>query len=343
MSNLQAGGIGSARYEEEFTTGSQGVRLFTCRWLPEKRDPKSLVFLCHGYGMECSISMRVTGTRLAKAGFAVYGIDYRGHGKSTGLQGYIPSFDELVNDCSNYFTSVCEMMTNRNKMRFLLGESMGGAVALMLHRKKPSFWHGAVLVAPMCKIAEEIKPHPLVIKTLAKLSSVIPKWKIVPSKDITESAFKNPDWRDEIRSNPYCYKGKPRLKTAKELLMISIDIEKNLHQVTLPFLVIHGGDDTVTDPTVSQALYDTAVSKDKTFKLYPGMWHALTSAESQQNLHLVFSDILAWLDERSMKISSVSEMENKPGHDKQRMKLSKSVRTRAPTTKTHDIQGPKMR
>lgn len=49
----------------------------------------------------------------------------------------------------------------------------------------------------LSQIAEEIKPHPLVIKTLTKLSSVIPKWKIVPTKDITDSAFKNPDWRDE--------------------------------------------------------------------------------------------------------------------------------------------------
>ena len=29
---------------------------------------------------------------------------------------------------------------------------MGGAVALLLHRKNPSFWDGAVLVAPMCKV-----------------------------------------------------------------------------------------------------------------------------------------------------------------------------------------------
>jgi len=37
-------------------------------------------------------------------------------------------------------------------MRYLLGESLGGAVALLLHRKKPDFWDGAVLVAPMCKV-----------------------------------------------------------------------------------------------------------------------------------------------------------------------------------------------
>lgn len=33
-----------------------------------------------------------------------------------------------------------------------MGESMGGAVVLLLARKKPEFWDGAVLVAPMCKV-----------------------------------------------------------------------------------------------------------------------------------------------------------------------------------------------
>lgn len=37
-------------------------------------------------------------------------------------------------------------------MRIIMGESMGGAMALKLHMKKPDYWDGAVLVAPMCKV-----------------------------------------------------------------------------------------------------------------------------------------------------------------------------------------------
>jgi len=39
-----------------------------------------------------------------------------------------------------------------DKGRFLYGESMGGAVTLLLHKKDPLFWNGAILVAPMCKV-----------------------------------------------------------------------------------------------------------------------------------------------------------------------------------------------
>lgn len=40
-----------------------------------------------------------------------------------------------------------------------MGESMGGAMILRLHRKLPDFWDGAVLVAPMCKVCSENMPR----------------------------------------------------------------------------------------------------------------------------------------------------------------------------------------
>ena len=54
----------------------------------------------------------------------------------------------------------------------------------------------------------------------------------------------------------------------------------------------------MTDPEVSKALYERASSEDKTIKLYPGMWHGLTSGEPDKNIEVVFSDIIAWLDKR---------------------------------------------
>ncbi|RLM86050.1 caffeoylshikimate esterase-like isoform X3 [Panicum miliaceum] len=207
--------------------------------------------------MESSISMRGTGTRLAQAGFAVHGMDYEGHGKSSGLQGYITSFNDIVVDCSKYFASVCE----------------------------------------------DMKPHPIMISILSKLSNVIPTWRIIPNEDIIDRAIKSEEWREEVRNNHYCYKGKPRLKTGYELFMASLDIESNLDKVTLPFIIVHGGADAVTDPSVSEALYTLAESKDKTLKLYPGMCHALTSGEPKENINIVFSDIIKWLNERAASTS----------------------------------------
>jgi alpha-beta hydrolase superfamily lysophospholipase len=51
-------------------------------------------------GIEC-------GVRLASARYAVFGIDYEGHGRSTGSRCYIKKFENIVNDCDEFFKSVC--------------------------------------------------------------------------------------------------------------------------------------------------------------------------------------------------------------------------------------------
>ncbi|XP_062092737.1 caffeoylshikimate esterase-like [Humulus lupulus] len=307
--------VSNITYEEGHITNSRGMKLFTCKWVPENQDPKALIFICHGYAMECSITMNSTATRLAKEGFAIYGIDYEGHGKSAGLQGLVNSFDDVVTDCSDHFTSICEKKENKGKLRFLMGESMGGAMVLMVHQRKPDYWDGGVLVAPMCKIADEMKPPPLVINILSKLSNIIPTWKIIPTNDIIDLAFKVPEVRQAVRANPYCYKGRPRLKTGYELLRVSTALEQKLNEISLPFLVLHGEDDRVTDKSVSKLLYETASSKDKTFKLYPKMWHGLLYGEPPENIDIVFSDIIGWLQQRTAFGNSRLENELKAQND----------------------------
>ncbi|CAA7029447.1 unnamed protein product [Microthlaspi erraticum] len=291
-------------YEEEFVSNSRGMKLFTCVWKPVKQEPKALIFLCHGYAMESSITMNSTATRLAKAGFVVYGMDYEGHGKSEGLSGYISNFGDLVDDVSIHYSTICEKEENKENMRFLLGESMGGAVVLLLARKKPGFWD-----------AEEVKPHPVVTSILTKLTWFIPTWKIVPGNDIIDIAIKEPHIRTQVRENKYCYKGRPRLNTAYELLMVSLDLEKNLQQVSIPFIVLHGEDDKVTDKSISKMLYELASSSDKTFKLYPNMWHALLYGETPENVEIVFGDILIWLENRAFDANGRLESELKHRHD----------------------------
>lgn len=88
-----------------------------------------------------------------------------------------------------------------------------------------------------------------------------------------------------------------------------------LVQVSLPFIVLHGEDDKVTDKAVSKQLYDVASSSDKTFKLYPDMWHGLLYGETPENSDIVFSDIINWLEDRSTSGNSRLEREQKHEND----------------------------
>ncbi|KAK7392309.1 hypothetical protein VNO78_20743 [Psophocarpus tetragonolobus] len=288
------------RYYEVFvyTRNSREMQLFTCRWLPIS-TPKAIIFLCHGYAMECSTFMKACGERLANAGYAVFGMDYEGHGRSGGIRCLITKFDNVVNDCEEIFKTICEHPEFKGKSRFLYGDSMGGSVCLLLHKRDPSYWDGAILVAPMCKISDKLKPNPVVMNVLAKFEDIIPKWKVVPTKNIIGSAFKDRAKREEIRNNKLIYQDKPRLKTALEMLRTSMSLADRLHEITLPFVVLQGEKDKVTDPEISVALYEQASSVDKTIKLYPGMCHGIATGESDSNIALVFADIIAWLDQRA--------------------------------------------
>jgi acylglycerol lipase len=67
-----------------------------------------------------------TGIRLAQAGYAVFGIDVQGHGKSDGLQAYIPSFNDVVDDCIVFFKSIRGLILSPpsfcTNFSFLLGD-----------------------------------------------------------------------------------------------------------------------------------------------------------------------------------------------------------------------------
>jgi acylglycerol lipase len=81
-----------------------------------------------------------------------------------------------------------------------------------------------------------MRPHPVVVSVLKAMTNIIPTWKIVPTADVIDAAYRMQEKRDEIRNNPYCYQGKPRLKTAYELLRISLNLENSvLPKVTPAF------------------------------------------------------------------------------------------------------------
>uniref|UniRef100_A0A164ZH61 Serine aminopeptidase S33 domain-containing protein n=1 Tax=Daucus carota subsp. sativus TaxID=79200 RepID=A0A164ZH61_DAUCS len=102
-------------------------------------------------------------------------------------------------------------------------------------------------------VADDIKPNQMVRSVLAQLA--------------------------RIRSNPYCYKGVPRLQTGFQLMQTTSSIEKILPEVLVPFLVVRDEADKVTDPAVSKLLFETASSSDKTIKSYPGLGtHSVTES-----------------------------------------------------------------
>ncbi|KAL0296720.1 UNVERIFIED_CONTAM: Caffeoylshikimate esterase [Sesamum radiatum] len=198
--------------------------------------------------------------------------------------------------CTFFFEGRPEI---RGLPRFLFGQSMGGAVALKALLKTPNEWDGIVLVAPMCKISEEMTPPVPLQKVLIFLSKLMPQAKLVPQKDLADLAFRELKKKQMAPYNVISYSDQTRLRTAVELLNATKYIESQVEKVASPMLILHGAADKVTDPRVSQFLYDKASSTDKTLKLYEGGFHCILEGEPDDRILAVLSDIISWLDSRT--------------------------------------------
>ncbi|XP_028125513.1 caffeoylshikimate esterase [Camellia sinensis] len=289
------------KMNESYEVNSRGVEIFTKSWLPKTCPPKAIIYYCHGYGDTCTFLAEGIARKLVFSGYGVFAMDYPGFGLSEGLHGYIPSFDILVDDVIEQYSKTKENPEFGSLPRFLFGQSMGGAVVLKVHLKQPHAWNGAILVAPMCKIADDMVPPRLLTQILIGVAKFLPKQKLVPQKDLAELAFRDLHKRELAAYNVVAYKHKPRLQTAVELLRTTQEIERRLEEVSLPLLILHGEADIVTDVSVSKSLCEKASSSDKKLNLYKEAYHSLLDGEPDDMIIRVFDDIISWLDERCVK------------------------------------------
>ncbi|KAL8123878.1 caffeoylshikimate esterase-like isoform X1 [Apium graveolens] len=287
--------------EESYEVNSRGFEIFSKSWLPKTSPLKAVVCFCHGYGDTCTFFFEGIARKLASSGYGVFAMDYVGFGLSEGLHGFVPSFEKLVDDVIEHYSKVKEKPEFRALPSFLFGQSMGGAIALKVHLKQPHAWSGALLIAPMCKIADDMLPSKFVTRVLISLAKVLPKKKIVPQKDLAELAFRDLRKKDLAAYNVICYTDKPRVGTALELLQTTQQLENQLQEVSLPLLILHGKADKVTDPLVSKVLYEKANSSDKKLNLYDDAYHCLLEGEPDEDISRIFEDIISWLDEHSKK------------------------------------------
>jgi acylglycerol lipase len=96
-------------------------------------------------------------------------------------------------------------------------------------------------------------------------------------------------------SDPLVFTGSIRIRTGYEILQITTYLQQNLYRITMPFFVLHGSDDSVTDPQASQKLYKMATSTDKTIRLLDGLLHDLLFEPEKEE---IVQEIIQWLNQR---------------------------------------------
>ena len=102
------------------------LSIFYRGWLPDGTI-RGIVMIAHGLGEHSGRYRRVAGA-LTAVGFACYGIDHRGHGKSGGLRAYIPDARLAVADLRQLYDIVSARHVQKPVLLF--GHSMGSLIGL---------------------------------------------------------------------------------------------------------------------------------------------------------------------------------------------------------------------
>lgn len=209
---------------EILTLSLSGMCLLTSTMVPKNNAPiRAVICFCHGYMDNASFLKRIEYQRFVQKGFAVVMIEYEGHGRSDGTNALIPCWETMISDVQQYFHYITQTKFPGKKV-FLMGESMGGAVAFDLMSRYRSCYEGVIFVCPMVKVM--IVPPAWVVNLFYKIvgaSGTVNSFSVMPfapSKgNIPMLSFKVKEKMLLATSVPTGYGRKPRLATARELLV----------------------------------------------------------------------------------------------------------------------------
>ncbi|MBT8358166.1 MAG: lysophospholipase [Deltaproteobacteria bacterium] len=273
------------KHEEGYLKGVQDTDIYYQYWLPEN-EPEAIFLVVHGLAEHSGRYMNVVNF-LVSSGYAVYGIDHIGHGKSDGKKGYAKRFEDYTTTLKKYFDMVREWRPE--KPLFLIGHSMGGLISAAYLLKYQDELSGAVLSGPGIKVPDDISQAIIFVGNI--LSIIMPKAGLVQLD--AEGVSRDPAVVEAYGRDPLVYTGKITARLGAELLKAMKRVTEQAPKIRLPIMIVQGSDDKLVDPSGAQLLYDLVSSKDKTIKIYNGFYHEVFNEPEHE---LVLNDVKIWIE-----------------------------------------------
>jgi len=212
--------------EEKYWENERGMQMMTVTTMPKDKEIKGVICFCHGYCDSASHMKRFELRAFASAGYACIAMEYEGHGRSDGTISLINDLSLTVNDARDFFEhKLSSTPMFQGKKVFLMGESLGGAVAYLCYNLSPNLFSGVVFISPMLKISDEMKPPQIVTDILLACigepgtESLLGNLPVAPTADINNLIFKEPQVTNFAMNHPLTFRRNPRLATSRELLV----------------------------------------------------------------------------------------------------------------------------
>ncbi|MDM8358929.1 alpha/beta hydrolase [Pandoraea communis] len=275
-------------YSESHLQACDGLSLHMHRWQPDTGgEPlRAVVAIIHGMGEHGGRYARLA-EHFAAYGIATVAYDLRGHGRSGGPRVFVKRFDEYLDDTEIFLTHI--RTTFGPTPLFLLGHSMGGAIAaLFVITRAPANVRALILSSPALAPGEPVAPWMATAgRWVSRWLPKVPVFKIDPALISRDEAVVAAAKKDPLNA----YRATPA-RTAAELLDAMARIHANAHALHLPLYIFHGTADRLTAPWASEQFHGNAGSQDKTLRLYPGHFHETLNDIGRQK---VIDELTQWL------------------------------------------------
>ena len=270
---------------EEFTfTTSDNLELFGQFW-STKEDPSGVICLVHGFG-EHSTRYAHWAERFVSKNFVFMGFDLRGHGKSPGKRGGIPSFEMLMNDISVFLEKARSLFPNIPV--YLYGHSMGGNLVLNYAIDRHPDIKGLVATSPWLSLKKE---QPGILLGLIRFINTLAPGLTIPSGLDAKGISRDRDVVQRYVDDPLVH-GKISMRLFLAIHDNGLLVIKKAGQLTIPVLLMQGSDDPIVDPEATRE-FSKGVEQDVTYKEWEGLYHETHNEPEKEE---VFDFVMQWLD-----------------------------------------------
>lgn len=270
---------------EFFHKSNDKINIYFREIIPEG-SVKGVICLVHGLG-DHSGWFKDLFDFFTENNFAILTFDLRGHGKSDGKRGHIPSYEALMSDI--------DLLLNLAEKKFkgvpifLYGHSFGGNQVLNYALRYNPDIAGIIASAPWLSLYSN--PSKIKLFFTFIMSKIKPSF-IVDNVVEGANLSHNPNIAINQEKDPLVHNFVSASLFTNAYKAGEWAIE-NASNLDIPLLLFHGDSDKITSHIASEAFIKKAPSNLTTFKLWKGLYHSLHNEISNRD---IFLNIFDWVN-----------------------------------------------
>lgn len=261
-----------------------GLELWARGWKPE--NPKAVVVLVHGHGEHANRYQHVAEAFVA-AGYAMQAFDVRGHGQSSGPRGHTPSYENLMNDITDFIGDAQQRYPGLPV--FLYGHSMGGNQVINYALRSPKALKGVIATGPWLRLAFD--PPTAQVMVAKFLNNIAPSFSL--ASGLSQAALsRDPEIVTKYASDPLVH-DKISVKLYTSIYGNGLWALEHAADLKIPMLLMHGSADKLTSAPASQEFAQKAGNL-VTLRIWDGFYHEVHNEPEKAE---VIQVMIAWLDQ----------------------------------------------